>query len=238
MSHHPLHDVAVVGVHSTTQAKVLDGQDTASVTMAAALGAIADAGLSVRDIDGVVGATAADLIYQGRLGPVWRSPSSLGIPAVIEAALAIAAGLATTVVIASGAAGSYRQRSATAPWTRPTNEFVAPFGMFTAAEFALMARRHMHLYGTTEEAMAHAAATIRNNGHVNPEAVYAGKGPFVAADVLASRMIADPFHLLDCAMTSEGGAALVLSRVDRAGSHPQPPVYLLGVPPIISALPT
>ena len=48
--------------------------------------------------------------------------------------------------------------------------------MFTAAEFALMARRHMHLYGTTPEQLATVAATIRNNGHVNPEAVYSGAG--------------------------------------------------------------
>ena len=83
--------------------------------------------------------------------------------------------------------------------------------MFTAAEFALIARRHMHLYGTTPEQLATVAATIRNNGHVNPEAVYYGRGPFTAQDILDSRMVADPYHLLDCAMTSEGGCALVLT---------------------------
>ena len=70
-----------------------------------------------------------------------------------------------------------RRRASTPTARRPRrgharrNEFVAPFGMFTAAEFALIARRHMHLYGTTPEALATVAATIRNNGHVNPEAV-------------------------------------------------------------------
>ena len=68
-----------------------------------------------------------------------------------------------------------------------------------------IARRHMHLYGTKPEALATVAAAIRNNGHVNPEAIYHGRGPFTPQDILDSRMVADPFHLLDCAMTSEGG---------------------------------
>ena len=228
MTAHPLHQVAVVGVHNTRQAKVLEGHDSRSIALEAAFGAIADAGLSPRDIDGVVGNFGSDFLYQTRIGPAWRSLSPLGIPAVLEAALAIAAGLATTVLIATGEAGSHRQHSATAPWTRPTNEFVASYGMFTAAEFALMARRHMHLYGTTAESMAHVAAVIRNNGSANPEAVYSGRGPFTVEDILASRMIADPFHLLECAMTSEGGAALVLTSVDRLAANSSTPVFLLG----------
>jgi acetyl-CoA acetyltransferase len=100
--------------------------------------------------------------------------------------------------------------------------------MFTAAEFALVARRHMHRYGTKPEALATVAATIRNNGHVNPEAVYSGRGPFTPQDILDSRMVADPFHLLDCATTSEGGCALVLTRADLAPDLPTKPVYVLG----------
>ncbi|CAM8627013.1 PaaJ Acetyl-CoA acetyltransferase [Acidimicrobiia bacterium] len=228
MSKHPFHDVAIVGVHNTRQARVLDGHDARSITMEGALGAISDAGLEPRDIDGVVGSLASDFLFQSRVGPAWRSLSPLGIPAVLEAAMAIACGLASTVLVATGEAGSYRQHDSTAPWTRPTNEFVASYGMFTAAEFALMARRHMHMYGTTAESMAHVAATIRNNGHVNPEAVYFGKGPFTIDDILSSRMIADPFHLLECATTSEGATALVLTRADRVDDLAKPPVYILG----------
>jgi acetyl-CoA acetyltransferase len=102
------------------------------------------------------------------------------------------------------------------------------YGMFTAAEFALMARRHMITYGTRPEQLAAVAATIRNNGHVNPDAVYCGRGPFTPDDILASRMIADPFHLLDCSMTSEGGCGLVLARADMVGDLPRPPVWILG----------
>ena len=107
-----------------------------------------------------------------------------------------------------------------------------PFGLYTAAEFALIARRHMHRYGTSEEQMAlqmaEVAATIRNNGHVNPEAVYHGRGPFTPADVLSSRMIAEPFRLLDCAMTSEGGCGLLITTAERAADFPGSAVYILG----------
>ena len=228
MAQHPFHDVAIVGIHNTRQARVLEGHDDRTITMEAALGAIADAGLEPRDIDGVIGPYGSDFLYQARVGPAWRSMSPLGIPALLDGVMAIASGMATTVLFATGGAGSYTQRASTAPWTRPTNEFVACYGMYTAAEFALMARRHMHTYATTAEQMAHAAAVVRNNGHAHPDAVYGGRGPFTAADVLASRMVADPFHLLECAMTSEGGAALVLTRADRADDLPQRPVYVLG----------
>jgi acetyl-CoA acetyltransferase len=76
--------------------------------------------------------------------------------------------------------------------------------------------------------MAEVASTIRNNGHVNPDAVYHGRGPLAPADVLASRMIAEPFHLLDCAMTSEGGCALLITTAERAADLPCNAVYILG----------
>src|SRR5439155_444028 len=105
---------------------------------------------------------------------------------------------------------------------------VAGYGLFTAAEFALMARRHMLTYGTTVEQLATVAATIRNNGHENPAAVYYGRGPFTPADILASRPVAEPFHLLDCAMTSEGGCGLVFTTAERAADRPNRPAFILG----------
>jgi acetyl-CoA acetyltransferase len=224
---HPWHDVGIVGAFNTRQARLLEDHDSSTISMEAALGAVDDAGLKPRDIDGVVGPRSGEFIYQARLGPAWRA-LSLGIPAVTEAAAAIATGRATTVLVYDGEAGSYTERAATAPWTRPTNEFVAPFGIWTATEFALIARRHMHVYGTTPEALATVAATIRNNGHINPKAVYYSRGPYTPQDILNSPMIADPYHLLDCAMSAEGGCGLVLTRADRAADGPKPPVYILG----------
>lgn len=225
---HPYRDVAIVGVHNTVQARQLPGHDSESIALEGALGALADAGLQPSDVDSVVGATAQELTIALRLGPCTRVPNQLGIPAVLQAAQMIAAGQSEVVLVAAGGAAMYADRSATAPWTRPANEMVVGYGLFTAAEFALMARRHMIEHGTTPEQLATVAATIRNNGHANPDAVYSGRGPFTAADVLASRMIAEPFHLLDCSMTSEGGCGLVLVRADRAADRPAAPVWILG----------
>src|SRR3954447_24548709 len=225
---HPFRDVAIVGVHNTRQSRQLEGHDSLSIALEGALGALADAGIGIDEVDGIAGQFAAEMVLGARMGPCSRKLSAHGIPTVLEAASMIAFGECEVVVIAAGGAAMYTERAATAPWTRPANELVMPFGLFTAAEFALMARRHMLVHGTTAEQMATVAATIRNNGHVNPEAVYCGRGPFEPADILESRMVADPFHLLDCAMTSEGGCGLVLARADRAADLPHPPVYLLG----------
>ncbi|MGW1029057.1 thiolase family protein [Streptomyces sp. NPDC002577] len=219
---------AIVGVHNTRQARRLDGYTTATLTAEAAAGALRDAGLTLTDVDGVTydgGATS--LIYDLRLGPAWQG-AQFGLPAITEAAHAIEAGETDVVLIVAAATGVYTDRASTAPWTRPEHEWVAPFGLFTAAEFALIARRHMTTYGTTPEQLAAVAATIRNHGHHNPDAVYFGRGPFKPADVLASRMVADPFHLLDCSMTSEGGCALVLASTDRLPDIPARPVFILG----------
>jgi len=219
---------AIVGVHNTPQGRRLENVTSRGLLVQAALGALADAGLALEDVDGVnAEPDAAGLIYDLSLGPAWQG-RQFGIAAVPEAISAIESGQADVVLIAAAAAGVYRDRASTAPWTRPENEFVAPWGLFTAAEFALVARRHMITYGTTPEHLAQVAATIRNNGHHNPEAVYYGRGPFKPEDILASRMVADPFHLLDCSMTSEGGCAIVVAAADRLPDVIARPVYLLG----------
>ncbi len=224
---HPFRNVAIAGVFNTPQARHLPGHDSTSVALAGALGALADAGLSPDQVDGMVGPYGAEIALELGLGPCTRRPSGLGIPAVLDAAALITTGQCEVVVVAAGGAGVHTDPASTAPWTRPMNELVVGYGLFTAAEFALMARRHMLTYGTTPEQMATVAATIRNNGHVNPEAIYFGRGPYAVEDILSSRMVADPFHLLDCATTSEGGCALVLIASERVADSPAP-VWILG----------
>ncbi|MEW2355769.1 thiolase family protein [Spirillospora sp. NPDC029432] len=228
MSEHPFRDVAIVAAYNTRQARVLEGHTAFSITLEAARGVLAEAAVPASEVDAVFSKHAPELIYALGIGPAWNSNAASGIAGLLQAASLVATGLARTVLLADGGAGLYTERAATAPWTRPANEFVVPFGLYTAAEFALIARRHMHLYGTTPEQMAEVAATIRNNGHANPDAVYSGRGPFTAGDVLASRMIADPFRLLDCATTSEGGCALIVTTAERAADLPGTPVYILG----------
>jgi acetyl-CoA acetyltransferase len=225
---HPYRDVAIVGVHNTPQARELPGHDSSSIALDGVKGALADAGIPAAEVDGVVGEFAADWILELGLGPSSRRVSRFGIPMLLDAAALVVSGECDVVVVGAGGAGTYTEREATAPWTRPANELVVGYGLFTAAEFALMARRHMITYGTTPEQMAAVAATIRTNGHVNPEAVYAGRGPFTPDDILASRMIADPFRLLDCAMTSEGGCGVVLTTAERAADAAGAPTWILG----------
>jgi acetyl-CoA acetyltransferase len=217
---------AIAGVYNTKQGRRLEGETTRRLIVEAVLGALDDAGLTLDDVDGITSEQTASLIYDLRLGPAWQG-STFGVGMITEAVAAIEYGLAEVVVLVAAQAQEYRDHAATAPWTRPENEFVAPWGMFTTAEFALIARRHMEVYGTTRAQLSLVAATIRNNGSANPEAVYAGRGPFSPADITASRMIADPFHLLDCATTSEGGCALVIANVDRI-DRARKPIYVLG----------
>jgi acetyl-CoA acetyltransferase len=218
---------AIVGVHNTVQGRRLEGETSRSLALKAIQGALGDAGLTLGDVDGIsAGPISTALIYDLRLGPAWQG-LAFGVGMVTEAVTAIEHGMADVVVLVAAQAGEYRDHAATAPWTRPENEFVAPWGMFTTAEFALIARRHMHVYGTTREQMSIVAATIRNNGAQNPEAVYYQRGPFTPDDITASRPIADPFHLLDCATTSEGGCALVVANLDKVDTARQP-IYILG----------
>ncbi|ORJ60185.1 thiolase family protein [Mycobacterium simiae] len=222
---------AIVGVHNTPQGRRLDGETSRSLAVKAIRGALDDAGLTLDDVDGISASPhSTALIYDLRLGPAWQG-LAFGVGMITEAVTAIEHGMADVVVLVAAQAGEYRDHEATAPWTRPENEFVAPWGMFTTAEFALIARRHMHIYGTTREQLSMVAATIRNNGSQNPEAVYYQRGPFTPDDITASRSIADPFHLLDCATTSEGGCALVLANIEKVldkGEVARQPIYVLG----------
>jgi acetyl-CoA acetyltransferase len=240
MVRHPLHDVVIAGVHNTVQARQLPGETSESITATAIRGALADAGITLADVDGInvtsgVGYPAPPPRWRwdpyrlvgGRA--VWTGWSTPGIVSILEAAAAIVAGQCHTVLIANGQASAYgSSHDLTAPWTRPQNQFVECWGLFTAAEYALLARAHMDRFGTTVEQIAEVSATIRNNGHVNPAAVYFGRGPFTREDILASRMIADPYRLLDCSTTSEGGVAMILTTAERAKDLDVTPVYLLG----------
>ena len=232
MARNPLHDVAIVGAYNTRQAKVLEGEREVPILFDAIRGCLGSAGLEIADVDGIavsssvwgVDPRAAVTMFGGK--PSWTG-SGTGIETVLQAATAIATGQCETAIIATAQVGQYVDRASTSPWTRPTNEFVECWGLYTAAEFALIAKRHMHLYGTRPESLAEVASAIRMNGARHPQAVMYGR-EVTPEDVLASRMIADPFHLLDCAINSEGGAALVLTTATRARDLDVEPIWILG----------
>ncbi|MCE2389896.1 MAG: thiolase family protein [Proteobacteria bacterium] len=232
MARNPLHDVCIAGVYNTQQARVLEGVNEVELLVDAMRGTLADAGVAPHEVDGVNVRSAVWRINAREVShwlgcsPKWNG-GEFGIAGVLEAAGAIATSQASVVLMADAQCGQYTERALTAPWTRPTNEFVECWGLYTAAEFALIAQRHMAVYGTRPEALAEVSAAIRSNGAINPDAVYYGR-PCTPEDVLASRMVADPFHLLDCCMTSEGGAGLLLTTVERALDLDCEPIYILG----------
>src|SRR5438128_6427274 len=108
----------------------------------------------------------------------------------------------------------------------PPDAFEAPYGPTIVGSYALVAQRHMHEYGTTSAELAEIAVTTRRHASLNPAAKY--HDPITVEDVLASRVVSSPLHLLDCCMISDGGGALVVTSAERARDLPKKPVYLLG----------
>ena len=106
-------------------------------------------------------------------------------------------------------------------------QYEQPYGPTVPAYYALIAQAHMAQYGTLPEHFAAVAVACRAHAARNPAAQ---KRDLISVDdVLGSRMIADPLHLLDCSLVSDGGAAIVLTSAERARDFPHAPVYLLGV---------
>jgi acetyl-CoA C-acetyltransferase len=108
----------------------------------------------------------------------------------------------------------------------PCSQYEGPFGPTTVGAYAMVAQRHMHEYGTTPEQLAEVAVTMRLHASMNPAAKY--RDPITVEDVLASRIISSPLHLLDCCIISDGGGALVITSAERARDLKKKPVYILG----------
>lgn len=234
----PFRDVAIVGIGKTQMGRTLP-TNTVSACLEALKLAVADAGLDITDIDGISarwpgpGGTvfvpgSAD--WGGLLGTPLRWISDTypqGIPAAIDAACAIAAGQCEVAVVVGGQAGVLGGGKV-ASYTRPDNEFIATWGSITQAQFALVAQVYFDRFAPDREKLAGLAATIRNTGSINPDSVMAGRGPYTAADVLASPLVASPFHLLEVCLATEGAAAIVLTSTDRARDCRTTPVRILG----------
>lgn len=155
-----------------------------------------------------------------------------GIGSVQCAIAAISAGICNHVLIAAGRNVSSGARAGARIHQMPqfhlVTEFELPQGAIAPAQlYAPMARRHMELYGTTSRQFGEIAVTMRDHALLNDNAVM--KQPITLQDHQSSRMIADPFRLLDCSLESDGGAALVVSATDRARDMRQPVVRVLGI---------
>ncbi len=109
----------------------------------------------------------------------------------------------------------------------PAGAFEAPYGLTTVGSYALVARRHMEVYGTTSEQLAEVAVTMRRHASLNPNAKM--QREITVQDVMESRIISDPLHLLDCCIISDGGGAVVVTSRERARDLAKPAIVLLGV---------
>ncbi len=207
------------------------------------LKAIADAGLSPKDIDGVipigiVSGIAEDFIDNFGIRDLHFSAliphgGASPVMALQAAATVIATGICKHVLITFGRNVSAATNKAGArihqmPQFHYVTEYEYPLGNIAPAQiYAPMARRHMELYGTTVEHFGAVAVACREHALLNDNALM--KKPITLADHRNSRMIADPFRLLDCSLESDGGAAVVVSAADCAADLRHRRVFIAGV---------
>ena len=228
--------VAVVGAAETTRLGVIPELSQLGLHADAALNAMADCGLSPKDIDGIACAaneTPVHLAHYLGITPTWIDGTAVGgcsfMIHVRHAAAAIEAGLAKTILITHGESGKSRVGAPPRP-VHPQSlngQFEQPFGpMGPPSMFTIPVLRYMKRYGVTEEQIAQVSVVQREWAAMHPRATF--RTPITTDDVLNSRMIAWPFRLLMCCLVTDGGGALILTSAERAKDFKTKPVYILG----------
>lgn len=234
--------VAIVGVGESDIGKV-PHMTGLGLNAQAAKRALDDAGLKVSDIDGVLTAYSFTEPYF-MLGSVLceylglkpRYNASVvvggGSPAVMlkHATEAILAGSAETILVCAGenrATGQSRDSAVSALLAVGHPYFEQPYGGSIPGFYAMIAQRHMHVYGTTREHLAHIAVNTRRHALLHPNAHM--KTPITLQDVLSAKPIADPLGMLDCCLISDAGGAFIVTSAERAKDLKSKPAYLLGI---------
>jgi acetyl-CoA acetyltransferase len=227
--------VAIVGAAETDIVGVQPDKSAIQLHAEGAFNALADAGITKDDVDAVLCAGQSPVAVAEYLGitPTFVDGTSVGgcsfMLHVRHAAAAIKAGLCKTALITHGESG--RSRVGMGGWGSSRQllgaQFEEPYGVAgPPTRFTIPILRHMHEYGTTHEQMASVAVATRRWAEKNPRAMM--RDPITIEDVLQSRMIAYPVHLLECCLVTDGGGALVVVSAERARDFPKPPAYLLG----------
>lgn len=204
-----------------------------------AAGALADAGLAKGDIDAYF--CAGDAPGMGPLSMVdylnlkvrHTESTDLGgcsyLALVAHARDAIAAGRCNVALITLAGRPRSEGSSGTAPRTRagtPEAPWEAPYGLTTVNGYGMVARRHMHQYGTTSEQLAWIKVAASQHAQHNPHAML--RDVVTVQDVLASPVISDPLRRLDCCVVSDGGGAVIVARPEVARSLKRPVVKVIG----------
>ena len=243
-------EAAIVGIHEYPL-RVAPGVSALQIKAASASKALEDAGLSWQDVDAVYDNGSHQNIgglgiseYLG-LNPRLIDNTSVGGTSyefqAHHAATMIASGKANVALLtygstshsdrrAIGTAGATGQGSPT-----PFNNMEDPWGMTLISGYGMVKARHMHQYGTTNEQFAEISVATRYHAMRNPEAVkamtdleFVGVNEITTQDVLDSRMIAWPLHLLECCMVSDGGGAVIIASKEVARNCKKPPVWIIG----------
>ncbi|MEK7681737.1 MAG: lipid-transfer protein [Chloroflexota bacterium] len=228
----------IVGIGETAYSRD-SGRSELSLAGEAVRNAVSDAGLALKDIDGMLRfevdrVTEAELAaslgltslrFFGMAGPLGSAACGL----VAHAAMAVACGMADNVVVYRSLNGRSAQRYGGGATTRGGGgnaAFWEPYGMLVPGQWAaLSARRHMQQYGTTSRQFGAVAVALRKHACMNPRAVMYGK-PITIEDHQASRIVHDPLHLLDCCLETDGACAVVVTSAERSRDRKQRPVYI------------
>src|SRR5579859_2437902 len=228
---------AIVGVAESDLGRTPD-KTVLQLQTQAARAALDDAGLQFSDVEALFcagnWAWSPNLMLAEYLGlrPTYTDTTNIGgssFEAHIGHAVAgIEAGLFDVALITYGSTQrSDRSRGPGLPSFRLTEQYEGPFGLPTpVGAYALAAMRHMFEYGTTSEQLAEVAVATRKWAALNEKAMM--RDPITIADVLRSRWVAEPLHLLDCCLVTDGGGAVVVASAARAAQTRKAPVWVLG----------
>src|SRR3984893_2734434 len=236
---------AIVGIGATDYSRS-SGRSDLSLATQAALAAADDAGLSPKDIDGIVRCDMDlvrpnDLVdslgldglsYFGEVGPGGVAPCGM----VGQAVAAILSGMATTVLVFRCLNGRSGRRYGQSPAKETRvggggtyDEFFLPYGLVTPGQiFGLMAQRHMIEFGTSDKDLGHIALACRARANANPAAQMHDR-PLTMDDYLGARMISRPLRLFDFCLETDGGCAVVVTSAERAADCAKAPALIRAV---------
>ena len=220
------------------------GLSQLALQMQAAMNAVDDAGLSIKEIDGlmpfpnlgVAEEFAANLgIENLRFATTVHTGGAAPVASLRIAAMAVCCGAANAVLIPAGWNGysgartrqTVSQDVSSLPGGKIARDYYLPFGLTAPPQwYSLMARRHMHEFGTKAEQLGAIAVAMRKHAQLNPNAVMHGK-PLDLDGYLASPMITDPYRLFDCCLETDGAAAVVVTSTERARDLSARPVKIM-----------
>ena len=234
---------AIVGIHEHVTRYAPDKSEL-QIQGESVVKALEDAGLTKKDVDGLLTASsgasdsALNLADYLDMYPDYLDNTNVG-GASFEFHLghtlnAIATGRINCAVITYSAmtrSGGLSMGTGAAAWTQAglvpsPDSFEYLYGITTVGLYALIAQRHMHQYGTKPEHLAEISVAVRKHASMNPQALF--RNPITVEDVVRSRIISSPLHLLDCCVITDGGGAVVVASPEVARNCRQRPVWVLG----------